>query len=133
MYVNLIPLEDQARSLIEAIDGIESPSERLTATLRLEHTLAKGIDQIRRKSAYELVRASQATDAAIEAGVDPRKVHRWANSWAIEKNLPHRRLRRHDFDPEAAVRLRASRSHRGQVVPIRPNASQEPPAGPESV
>lgn len=127
MYVNLIPLQDQANDLISAIEGIQSPSERLTAILSLEQLLTKRIDWVKRKTAYELVSASQAVDAAIEADVDPRKVRRWAMSWALEHNLPRRRLRIHRFDPREAVDLQASSSRPAQVTPIHPNVSPEPP------
>ena len=131
MYVNLIPLQDQANDLIEAIEGIQSPSERLTAILSLEQLLLKRVDQAKRKTAYDLVSVSQATDAAIEADIDPRKVHRLAMSWALENNLPRRRVRLHRFDPQEAVDLQASSNRLAQVTPIHPNVSPEPPQDPQ--
>jgi hypothetical protein len=132
MYVNLIPFQDQAKDLLDSIDGIESPSDRLSAILRIESDLIKGFIDLRKKTAYDLVRASEATDAAIEVEIDPRKLHRWANEWAKEKNLPRKRLKIHRFDPQEAVHLQALNHRPAEEAPIHPIASPQPPVDPVS-
>jgi len=127
MYVNLLPLQDQANDLIEAIRGIQSPEERLSATLSLEDSISRSLFDLKREASYALVSASQAVDAGIETDTNPRKIRQWATSWAMQKNLPRRRLRLHHFDPQEAVDLRASSNRLAPVTPIHPNVSPEPP------
>jgi len=131
MYVNVIPFQDQARELISAIQGIQDEQSRLIVANQIEQELSDSFSLLKEKLAYELVQNSLATDAAIEAGMEPRKLHRLANKYANENGLPRRRLRLHRFDPQEAVHLQAVENRPDRVTPIRPIASPEYPQGPD--
>ena len=132
MYVNLIALQDQSNDLIEAIKWLDTPEKRLSASLRIESLLLEALDEIKKQAAYDLVRDSAATDVAIEEGIDPRKLHRWANQYSQDKGLPRRRLRLHRFDPQEAVDLQAARNRPRLVDTSHPIASQESPWDPDA-
>jgi len=131
MYVNPIPFQDQARDLISAIEGIPDEQSRLIIAMQIEEQLISEISLVKQKLSYELVKNSLATDAAIEAGIDPRKLHRLANKYANENGLPRRRLRLHRFDPREAVHLQVVANRPDQEVPIHPSVSPGSPLDPD--